>query len=116
MHTQILLCGTDSVLLSTRSAVLRSIGWDVAVVSRFEEIETVVHDSSIDAVVLCHTLGPEQQEAAMDVLHRHAASAKSVLLTKMTTRQITVHPDVIVSTSKGPKALIESLDHLLKIA
>ncbi len=84
MHAQITMCGTDLTLLSTRRAVLRSVGFDVLTASRVEEIEALIEVRIVDALVICHTLEPEQQQAALAVLHRYSPNAKIIILTKST--------------------------------
>lgn len=113
MHAQILICGTDPTLLSTRRDVLRSVGFDVSTASRPEEIEGLIQVPTVDALVICHTLRPEQQQEALAVLHRYRPNAKSIVLTKSTTREISAHPDAFVSTAEGPKTLIQTLGRLL---
>ncbi len=114
MRNPILICGTDSLLLSTRRDVLRSVGYDVLVVSGIEEIESTSQTCSIDALVLCHTLTSEQQHAMLAVFHRYLPMAKSVVMAKSAIREISAVPDAIVFSMEGPKALIQTLGRLLK--
>ena len=113
MRPQILVCGTDSTLLNTRRPVLRSVGFDVLTALRVEEIVALVQVPTVDALVVCHTLKPEQQQTAIAVLHHYRPNAKSIILTKGTTRKISAQSDAVVSTVEGPKTLIQTLDRLL---
>ncbi len=116
MPAHVVLCGTDPTLLSTRQAVLRSVGFDVLTATRLEEIEALILFRIVDALVIGHTLKPEQQKAALAILHRYCPNAKSVILTRSTTREMDAHPDAFVSTVEGPKTLIQTLDRLLNHA
>jgi DNA-binding NtrC family response regulator len=113
VHAQILICGTDPTLLSTRRDILRSVGFDVSTASRPEEIEGLIQAPTVDALVICHTLKPEQQEEALAILHRYRPTAKSIILTKSTSRAVDAHPDAFVCTTEGPKTLIQALGRLL---
>ena len=92
MRAQILICGTDSTLLSTRRDVLRSAGFDVLTASRWEDIEPLVQAPTVDALVICHTLEPKQQQTAIAVLRRYCPNAKSIVLTNSSTRETDVRP------------------------
>ena len=116
MHGQVLLCGTDSTLLSTRREVLRSVGYNVLTASLPAEIGIIVRGRTIDALVLCHTLLPEQQRAAIAILRRYVPSAKSVILTKSATCETNVNSDAVISTVDGPRVMIEAMVRLLSNA
>ena len=100
MHAHVILCGTDPTLLSTRRDVLRTVGFDVLTALRLEDVEALIQVPIVDALVLCHTLKPEQQSAALAVLHRSCPNAKSVILTKSTTRETNAHPDALSARRK----------------
>ena len=109
MHAHIVICGTDPMLLSTRRDVLRSVGFDVFNASRQEDIEALIQAPVVDALVICHTFQPEQQQKALALLHRYRPSAKSIILTKNTMQEVSGEPDAFVSTVEGPKTLIQTL-------
>lgn len=113
MRNQILLCGTDSVLLRTRRDVLRSVGYEALTLSGTGDIESTIQSCSVDALVLCHTLTSEQHEAALAALRRHSAEVKSVIMEKSPTQEVRTVPDAFVSTSGGPQAFIQTLGRLL---
>ena len=113
MRNQILLCGTDPLLLSTRGNVLRSVGYEVLTVLGPEKIESTLQTHTVDALVLCHTLTAEEQQALLAALHRHSPEAKTVIMKKMTRQGISAIPDAVVSTGGGPEALIQTLGRLL---
>jgi hypothetical protein len=113
MHHQILVCGTDRLLLSTRRDVLRTAGYAVFIVPAIDAIERILQGCSVDALVLCHTLAPEQQQAVLTLLHRSSPAAKSVIMTKVTAPESCAVPDATVCATEGPGALIRTLDRLL---
>lgn len=116
-HGHVVLCGTDPVLLRTRRDVLRHSGFDVFTASSLKEIEALLqNDPLVSAMVVCHTFEPPQQEAALTVLLRWRPTARSIVLTKNTTREMNAQPDALVSTAEGPETLIQTLDRLLNRA
>lgn len=70
--TTILSAGRDELLLSTRTAVLQSQGYNVVQAVTFREIVEYLLAESIDLVVLCHSIPLEERGKVVCLVQNQA--------------------------------------------
>ena len=76
----VLHVGTDLALLNTRSAVLESAGMAVVRASNSAEALRLFTDADFDAVVLCHSIPPDQCRRIERAVHASRPSVPVLVL------------------------------------
>ena len=112
MDSPVIVCSTDKGLLSTRRQVLEKGGFSVLATASPDEILPLIQVQSIKALILCHTLTPEQQRRALTALRRYRPTAKSIVLTMGAGESVPEGAHASCSTSEGPRALIKAVKQL----
>ncbi len=100
MNTRLVCFGHDEMLLVTRKLILDKLT-RVEVVSNFDALTLLVGNGSLDLVVLCHTLKPEERERAIKLLAQRSPSTKIVCLVPVTDTLYGDIPEHVCTATSG---------------
>ncbi len=109
----IVVYGHDPTLLDTRTWVLERAGYRVLQASQFSELEQAADSLSVDLVVMCHTLTPQQCEEARASLQRQQPATKRLLITTNRLFSLQAMGEPVISAFDGPRALIDVIEKVL---
>jgi hypothetical protein len=110
----ILICGRDVTLLNTRCWVLERAGFKVRTTRDIGEVRRLAVESSVDLILLCHTLSPAEREKAM----QSAAEAARIKKLLFFAHAGPGHEDAaghVVDPFDGPKGLIHAVQQALTL-
>jgi DNA-binding response OmpR family regulator len=99
------------MLLKTRSAVLRSAGYDVSEAACADDAKNLFGDSRFDALIIGHTMPEIERRKLSDMGYKN--STPVVLLCVGRDQSSTIRADVRVDCSEGPAALLDAVASLL---
>jgi CheY-like chemotaxis protein len=106
----ILAVGKDSVLLETRSRVLRSDGYTVICTLSLQQALALFIAGDFDLVVLCHSIPTRQRETLAHAFHDHSPSTPVVLVSAGPTFNDSC---VDATIESEPKQLLQELPKYL---
>ncbi|WP_263385661.1 hypothetical protein [Granulicella arctica] len=102
---RVLIYGLDPLLLGTRSQVLSRAGFHVSAISEMEDLYQL-HAEKIKVLVLCHTIRPAEQQAAIRIGRNANPRLQTVVMTAFAP-EFLAEPDArFVSAFDGPLTLI----------
>jgi len=101
--------GTDVILLSTRTQVLRLAGFMVVPVSGLAEAKELRRAGDFDLVLMCHSVPAELRRSMVDFVRLHRPSVPVVLIAPAYESEDSV--DAIINTE--PDKLIIALPEIL---
>lgn len=109
-----LLVGTDGVLLYTRKAILEKQGFDVAIHSPSEAIDTVA-TLVCNVIVACHTLDLKEADALVQAARSNPASPALISFSKHLSPVATAHPfDGSVWSLAPTEAFVDKVHEVLR--
>jgi len=110
---RILSISYDDSIMKTRHYIFEQAGFDVVSALGFSDALTLCKDGKFDAVVLGHTLPPQDKTALVSVLHDHC-HCPIVSIRKPGQGK---HPDTdySVDASEGPEAMLAAVREALGI-
>ena len=104
MTKNVLMCGVDLPLLTTREAVLRHNNFETSAAYGLDSLAAGMDGRAIDLAILCHTLSEQDQTFAVSLIRDHQPSAKILVLTTTGTKEFAGCSSL--NTTEGPLALI----------
>ena len=113
MKRRILIYGHDKSLLDTRAALVRSAGFDALSASNLNDVERLIEAEAIDALILCHTISPEEDEALLVKAWTVQPSMKALVLTANKRNGFVARDVPTVDVWNGPDAFIKKLRTLV---
>ena len=84
MLAHILIVGQDSSLIETRAWVLQKAGFEATPTQWSAELSSSLRDSSIDLVVLCHSLSDRECHQLLAAIHSTQPAMRALVLTANT--------------------------------
>ncbi|WP_263385634.1 hypothetical protein [Granulicella arctica] len=109
----VLVYGRDHRLLETRRWVLEQAGMKVITATEGSHVEQTLATQSIDIFILCHTLSPEESDAALLIASVLRPEMKNLVLTANTPLGSLGSHEQIVSAFEGPRGLLAVVERLL---
>ncbi len=109
----ILVYGSDKQLLETRSMVLEAAGLRVFSATEPQNAEMIIETQNIALVVLCHSLSPQECDAALQFANSLTPIVKTIVLTAGASPCSERIPTEILSTFDGPGRLVQTIRNLL---
>lgn len=102
----ILSVGNNPTLMSSRTLILRSAGYDVEEAYTVDRAITLVEADSIDAVLICHTIPKDGQQMLIAVI-----SDKRRLMPVLCIRSHAYEtvPRTCIAVDNDPEALLKTL-------
>ena len=113
MKRRILIYGHDSSLLDIRAALVRSVGFDVLCAYTRSQLEQLMGGDPIDALILCHTISAEEDEAVLLKAKVLQPQMKVLVLNANQGNAIYAEEVATLDIWSGPRALIETLQTLV---
>lgn len=107
MPTLILSAGRDLNLLKKRNAALTAAGYTVVTAVNSPEVVNKLFAGDFDLVVLCHTLGEQQQQRLAHIIKNHTPSTPVIILSQTEERDLGVEPNpglLAIKTALGHPA------------
>jgi DNA-binding NtrC family response regulator len=106
----LLAVGRDSVLLDSRSRLLRSDGYTVVNAFSGQQALALFLAGDFDAVVLCHSIPARERQTLAQAFHDHSPSTPVVLIST----GFTSHDSIVDATlDNEPKHLLGELPKIL---
>jgi len=102
--------GKDQVLLKTRSLLLRSAGYDVESAFSIEDAIHRLRTTSIDLVLLCHSIPAEERQGMIRLIRDNAPSTPIVFVSAYVA---SADESADLSIDRGPDGLLSALHELL---
>ena len=106
--------GRDEVLIRTRIMVLEKAGLVVFAALTPSDLEEILLSQDILLLVLCHTLGSEECEAALLFAEGRRPEMRTLVLTAGTSPCSERSHDAVLSAFDGPRKLVETVNTLLQ--
>jgi len=114
LSASILIYGHDSSLLETRRLVLQHAGFQAGTVMTLEEVRKIlVHRPGV-LPILCYSLSAEECGQALALIHSLKPARKSLILTAGIPICGWGEEDELLSSFKGPRALVAMVERLVK--
>lgn len=110
----VLCISRDRVLGETRRKILES-RYTAVSVENLEDLTVLAAGEAFDAIVLCHTLSPDDCQRCLEMVHRLWPGAKVVSMTAGATQGRPMG-DRVVSGLSGPLALLNAVQQVLQPA
>ncbi|WP_128912204.1 hypothetical protein [Granulicella sibirica] len=115
MKRRILNYGHDKSLLDIRGELVRSAGFDVLCAYTREEVEKLIEAGPADALILCHTVSAQEDEALLLKVKMLPHGIKTLVL-NANKHDGFISGDVpTVDVWNGPDALLKALRTLVAI-
>jgi DNA-binding response OmpR family regulator len=110
----ILIYGRDYDLLETRRLVLQKAGFQAWTVTNLADAEKITVTQPSDLLILCHSLSVEECEKALAMSHSRQPGMKNLVLMGAAPVRKLGQNDELMSSFDGPKALIATVNRLLR--
>ncbi len=108
MLNPILLYGNDSTLLTIRRMLLQSDGYRTHAASNLDEVRRILTEQPIPLFVLCHTLGAEERDTALNLAYALRPGMKNLILTSHQSPPELSSQDATLSALEGPRGLLNA--------
>ena len=93
MPTLILSAGRDLNLLKRRNAALTAAGYTVVTAVNSPDVVNKLFAGDFDLVVLCHTLGEQQQQRVAHIINGYTPSTPVIALSQVEERDCAGDPN-----------------------
>jgi len=93
MPTLILSAGRDLSLLKKRNAALIAAGYTVVTATNSPEVVNKLFAGDFDLVILCHTLGEQQQKRLAHIISDYTPSTPVIVLSQAEERDCGIEPN-----------------------
>lgn len=114
-QTSILLFGRDEHLLVTRQWVLQSRGYRVLTINHLPEITSIPRLPPMRVLLLCHSLLPGEDAAAIEIATSRWPEIQSLSLVAETSRAPSGILGQLLHTMDGPGRLISMVGELIAL-
>jgi DNA-binding response OmpR family regulator len=112
--TSILIYGHDHGLLETRRLVLQQAGFQAWTVTNLADAEKVMITASSGLLILCQSLSEKECEKALAMSHSRQPGMKNLVLMGTAPVCNLGQNDELMNSFDGPKALIATVNRLLR--
>jgi hypothetical protein len=114
MTKTILIYGHEGTLVGTRRQVLASHSILSATTTDRSQVERFLCRISTDLLVLCSSLGADEQEKVAQFAHTHAPGSKCLVILKPGGRIPQLYPDNMqFEALLGPEKFVQEVERLL---
>lgn len=109
----ILVYGRDLSLLESRGWVLEKAGYHFLIALDLEKVKQIAASESIDLLLICHSLSPEDSVEALETLAPIRPGMRHLLMTANTVVAPALAAKPSVSAFDGPLAMIAAVSRVM---
>jgi DNA-binding NtrC family response regulator len=105
----VLVFGRDYQLVHTRGLILEKAGFQVRTASSLPEIQQLLSKPTMDVMLLCHSLSPQDCAEALIITHERWPRIQTIALVSGSSGCGSKSADTIMEASEGPAKLISAV-------
>jgi DNA-binding response OmpR family regulator len=109
----VLVFGRDHQLVHTRSLILEKAGFRVLTASSLPDIQRLLSEPTMDVMVLCHSLSPQDCNDALRITHERWPHIQTVALVSGSSNCGSQVADTVMDATDGPVKLISAVRNRL---
>jgi hypothetical protein len=110
--SQILILGSNVLLLETRRLLLQRAGFDVTATRDLHTALALLASDSFEVFILCHSLSPHEVETALTLAHSLPVSTRNLVMTCPLSHRPAAPTDEVLGAFIRPQTLIETVHQL----
>ncbi len=105
----VLVFGHDDQLVHTRSLILEKAGFHVRTASSLPDIQQLLSEPTMDVMLLCHSLSPEDCDEALLLTHERWPNIQTIALVSGSSDCGSDSTDAVMEATDGPARLISTV-------
>ncbi len=105
----VLVFGRDYQLVHTRSLILEKAGFRVRTASSLPEIQQLLSEPTMDLMLLCHSLSPQECNEALLLTHQRWPHIQTIALVSGSSDCGSKYTDAVMEAIEGPAKLINTV-------